>query len=586
MHFVCSWLLVSGFTTVVTATTFSQDFNSQHAFSLSDAPVLNPRLDDAILDILKEFKTPGGIGVAVVHKTAEGTWKLESKGYGNATHDGDKVDADTLFAIGSNSKLFNVLATGLLISNETLTPRISWSSKMASILPDWKLMDSVATNESTIVDLMSHRTGLPRHDFLGPLDVSPADVILLLQHLRPSTGFREQLQYNNHMYTTLSHLPPALLNTTYERYVHDNIIAPLGMDATTFFYAEAVKTGRLAEGFLRQDANLTEDPFGQGTVRVLPFWDQSTKGHVAFGDGGVISSAHDMAIWLQMLLEEGKSQSNETVIPAEVIRKAATGVMVYTPVAAFPELSPMVYGGGQMRGTYRGFELIEHGGAIPGFFSQITRFPGQNLGIAVMTNDEGLGHLIMESVKYRIVDEVLQLDAIDWTARYRQQVAAEIPPPVLSRPKNADPPSVSYAALAGTYTNPAYGSLDLCLFAENTSPNTTCSSLSEEVAKHLSSVIEPGVPTFISPWTNIVTTHMQLSHFSGNVFNLTGLVNYPSEVPEQSWVRKIPLSAVEFEVDGEDIGFATLGIWGPGAGVPPPEGNTVKERAEIWFTKS
>ncbi|KAJ6529142.1 beta-lactamase/transpeptidase-like protein [Mycena vulgaris] len=253
----------------------------QHPFRLSDsadAPVLSAKLDAAILDILKEFKTAGGVGVAVVRKTPQGMWKLESKGYGNATLDGGKVTADTLFAIGSNSKLFDVLATGLLISNETFTPRISWTSKIASILPGWKLMDPVATSESTILDLMSHRTGLPRHDFMAPLDTSVTD-ISHLQYLRPSTGFREQLQYNNHMYTVLSHLPRVLLNTTYETYVHDNIFAPLGMNATTYFYTDAVKTGRLANGFVRENANFTEDPFHQGTTRALPFWDQSEKGH-------------------------------------------------------------------------------------------------------------------------------------------------------------------------------------------------------------------------------------------------------------------------------------------------------------------
>ncbi len=70
--------------------------------------VLNARLDSAILDILQEFKTPGGVGVAVVSENAQGSWQLESKGYGNATAYGDKVTADTLFAIGSNSKVCTI----------------------------------------------------------------------------------------------------------------------------------------------------------------------------------------------------------------------------------------------------------------------------------------------------------------------------------------------------------------------------------------------------------------------------------------------------------------------------------------------
>ncbi|KAJ6484471.1 beta-lactamase/transpeptidase-like protein [Mycena vitilis] len=546
-------------------------------------PVLNAHLDDAILAILKEFKTPGGVGVAVVHKTAQGTWQLESKGYGNATAQGDKVIADTLFGIGSNSKLFDVFALGLLISNETLAPRISWTSKMASIVPEWKLMDPVATSESTIVDIMSHRTGLPRHDLVGPLDFSPADVIERLRYLRPSAGFREHMQYNNHMYTALSHLPQALLNRTYEDYVHENILAPLGMDATTHFYADAVKTGHLADSFLRENANLTEDPFSPGTVRVLPFWDQSTKGHSVSGAGGVISSAHDMAIWLQMLLMEGKNHLNETVIPAAVVQKAATGVTIYKPAAEYPELSPVVYGGGQMRGTYRGFEMIQHGGAVAGFRSQVTRFPSPNLGIAVMSNEED-GTPIMESVKYRIVDEVLKLEAIDWPARYRAKIAGAMPPPLIPRPKDASAPSVPYTALAGAYPHPAYGTLDFCLFWENTTTGDACPTLVEAVSAHLPGVVEPTVPTLIARWDTLTSHYMRLAHYTGDLFNLTLLQSY-TDKSDDVWVRKVERLRAEFEVKDGEIGFAPIDFWGAGAEVLPPEGDTVEERAEVWFAK-
>ncbi|KAF8193253.1 beta-lactamase/transpeptidase-like protein [Mycena galopus ATCC 62051] len=530
----------------VSAIAVSAQNTPQQPFSLpiSNDTLLTPPLDSAISDILKECKTPGGVGVAVVRKTAQGTWQLESKGYGNATGKGDKITADTLFRIGSNSKLFDVFATGLLISNETLTPRISWSSKIASIIPEWKLMDPVATSESTIVDLMSHRTGLPRHDLMASLDISPADVISLLQHVRPSTGFREQTQYNNRMYTVLSHLPQALLNITYEEYVQDNIFTPLGFADTTYFYADAVKTGRLADGFSRQDANQTEDPFAQGTVRVLPFWDQTTtKSHVTSGDGGVISTAREMAIWLQMLLLEGINQSNETVVPVEVVRKAATGLTVLRPVATYPELSPVVYGGGQMRGTYRGY------GSVIGFKSQITRFPSENLGIAVMSNDEDLGSPIMESVKYRIIDEIFKLKPIDWTTRYRTQIAKGVRPPSVSRAKDAEAPVVPYSVLAGLYAHAAYGTLDFCLFWEP-------------------------------------TNYMRLTHYAGNLFNLSGLKHFPSDGSGESWVWKQEGAHAEFEVKGEVVGFAPIGLWGAGSDMSPPEGNTVEERAEVWFEKA
>ncbi|KAJ7773827.1 beta-lactamase/transpeptidase-like protein [Mycena metata] len=559
---------------------------SQQPLSQDTAtPILTPRLDAAIWDILHEFKTPGGVGVAVVHKTAEGIWHLESRGYGNATVGGELVTAGTLFAIGSNSKLFDIFATGLLISNETLTPRISWTSKIASIIPEWKLMDPVASCESSIVDLMSHRTGVASHDFMAVIDTAPQDVISRLQYNRPSAGFREQFQYNNHMYTVLSHLPHAILNVSYEKYVQDNILGPLGMATSTFFfYADAVKTGRLADGFLRQDIDPSGDPFARGTVRTLPYFDRSTKGHAVSGPGGVISSAYGMATWLKMLLQEGKNQFGETVIPPEVVRKAATGVTVNTPIAPYPELSPVVYGGGQRRGTYRGFEKIEHGGSVPAFRSQVTRFPSQNLGVAVLSNEEEIGAAIVESVKYRIIDEVFQLEPIDWPARYRAQAKKDAPHPSIPRPDTAKPPSVAYSALAGAYENAAYAKLDFCLFWENKTTGSVCPTLN---LSELPGVIDPAVPTLIARWDAPLANYMRLAHYSGNTFNLTALFSYPSGsgISEHAWVWEVLESRAEFEVKGKDIGFSPIGIAGVDGEMVVLPGATVQERAEVWFTK-
>lgn len=76
-----------------------------------------------------------------------------------------------------------------------------------------------------------------------------------------------------------------------------------------------------------------------------------------------------------------------------------------------------MYGCGQWRYTYQGREIIEHGGNNPGFKSQVARFPNDNLGIIAFSNDAN-GGIIMESVKWRIAEEILGLREIDWNARY------------------------------------------------------------------------------------------------------------------------------------------------------------------------
>ncbi|KAJ7873543.1 hypothetical protein B0H14DRAFT_2188756, partial [Mycena olivaceomarginata] len=100
---------------------------------------------------------------------------------------------------------------------------------LASIIPSWKLLDPIATSESTITDLMTHRTGLPRHDFAfihGDVECS----VECLPYLKPSATFRWTFQYNSIMYAILAYLPTILLpnKPSFVRYVTDHIIDSLG----------------------------------------------------------------------------------------------------------------------------------------------------------------------------------------------------------------------------------------------------------------------------------------------------------------------------------------------------------------------
>ncbi|KAJ6552199.1 beta-lactamase/transpeptidase-like protein [Mycena vulgaris] len=577
----------------------STNFNSplqQPLQLLNSDAILNPKIDEAINSILKDFSSPGGVGVAVVRKGEQGSgWRIETKGYGIAKVDGTKVTKETLFSIGSNSKLFDVLATGLLISNESLAPRISWDTKIVSFVPEWGLMDPVASAESTIRDVMSHRTGLPRHDLVTSPSDTVSGSIRRLRHLKPSTGFRELWQYNNHMYTLLSYFPPLLVGIPFEKYVNDFIIEPLGMHSTTYFSERAEASGHLADGMLRDGVNRTENVFGMGRVRAVPYWAPSKENtsHVLSGAGGVISNANDMAVWLQMLLSEGQHPTeNKTVIPAGIIRQVATGVTVATPVAPFPELSPVVYGGGQSRGTYRGFEFIEHGGSTQGFKSQITRIPSQDFGVAVLSNDESFGTHIVETIKFRIIDEVLKLEAVDWSARLKSLISAAfngrtIPTP---RPENATLPTFTFESLAGTYSDPGYGAVEFCLVSPDSTSSTSeaCHLLLEEVPTTLSDVLDPKIPTLLARWDGFGLTHVSLTHFEHNIFNLSGFASIPTRNSSDKayWVSREtdPSLVAEFSYEGI-LGVGLRGIWGAGDGVPSPTGETVKERAEIWLEK-
>ena len=75
-----------------------------------------------------------------------------------------------------------------------------------------------------------------------------------------------------------------------------------------------------------------------------------------------------------------------------------------------------MYGAGQWRYSYQGHDIIEHGGHNPGYRTQATRFPNDNLGIITLSNDEN-GNSLLEAVKFRIADEILGLKQLDWNDR-------------------------------------------------------------------------------------------------------------------------------------------------------------------------
>ncbi|KAE9393924.1 beta-lactamase/transpeptidase-like protein [Gymnopus androsaceus JB14] len=490
------------------------------------------------------------------------------------------------------------------------------------------MSDPIASSESTVIDLMSHRTGLPRHD--GLYYPCGSSLISKMKYLKPSAGFRETWQYSNIMYNILSLIPEVLLKTRFTRYVKEHIFVPLNLNSTTYSPDVALESGNLASGFVRDGVNKTEDLFGMGTPREVPFWPSSggedgnsekefrKSNHasnsfclaVVSGAGGVISSAKDVATWLQTLLLEGKNPANnEQVIPSAVIHKVATGVTVSVGTAPYPELAPVVYGGGQMISSYRGHNFIEHGGVTLGFRTQITRFPFDNLGVAVLSNDDSFGSFLMDAIKWRIVDKLIGLDMVDWNSRYRtkvqeaheQEIQSSVP-----RPVNPTPPSVSFSSLEGKYHNAAYGTLHLCGVPPIGSSSSSCRDLINELPIRFPGAVNASVPTFFTRLPEseleLTLTHMRFQHFSGNLFNVSFFASLPLVDSESFRLNGAEIAkywvyppspdtsiVIEFTQSSDEntiVGFGFTGdFWGAGAGVEAPVGQTVKERAEVWYDR-
>ncbi|KAJ7153963.1 beta-lactamase/transpeptidase-like protein [Mycena crocata] len=562
---------------------------------------ITPQIDSFVKSQLAQWNS-SGLSVVVVRQdtSTSGTWEVEFGSYGTAQADGSPVTPDTLFAIASNSKLFLSMSVGLLIKNESLAAargeKLRWDTKIKTVIPEWGLMDEEMQNGVMIQDMLSHRTGLPRHDYSGSARKGGvSEMISTMRYLRPSAALREQYQYNNLMYATLSHLPPTLLNQTFESYVEDHLFSPLRMASSTYSVTDAEASGRLAHGFIW---SMQDHLFGlNGTkTAMVPHFQRPGEEAISAGPGGVLSSARDLSTWIAMLLNKGRHPiTNETVIPEDVVEHVATGVSVARGKPAYPELSPTVYGCGQDRYSYRGHEIIEHGGSNPGFKTQVARFPNDNLGVIALSNDESGTH-IMESVKWRIVDHVLGLEPIDWTRRYADELTEAIRKnqDITPRPSSPALPSIPFAQMEGSFSHGAYGVIQPCFVESETSGLTAaCTELinTPVVQRILGASSPEAFPTFIVPYRRTFSTHLRLTHFDANTFNASLIFSngdvrnaegYPPDGDvivgfdnryEAEWIGN----------GGDGDGFAFKGnFWGM-EGNLRPVGGEGKDAAEVWF---
>jgi hypothetical protein len=126
------------------------------------------------------------------------------------------------------------------------------------------------------------------------------------------------------------------------------------------------------------------------------------------------------------------------------------------------EFGVAAYGLGLAVTVYRGHKLVQHGGGIDGFISQMSWLPKERIGVVVLTNMSG-NNPVPNMVTENVLDRLLSLPAIDWAARARKQQQDAEAQQKKQRDERAaarkpnTTPSHELAAYAGTYEHPGYG---------------------------------------------------------------------------------------------------------------------------------
>ncbi len=356
-------------------------------------------------DAMASWHCPG-VAVAIVqgdellHQSAHGWRDVERQ---------LPLTVDTRFAMASVTKAFTAMSVALLVDEGTL----AWDTPVREYLPEFLLDDPYATQHVSVRDMLSHRTGMPRHDLAAwRLDVSRAEFVGRMRHLRFSASFRERYQYNNLMYYAAAHLVERVAGRPWEDLVRERIFEPLAMDATNLV-PQPPRPGLVnAEGY-RVDR---DDDGGVRGLQHMPFGPHTALSPGAAG--ALFSTLSDLVSWLGVHVNGGRAGDvqlvspgalaqmhlPQTVVPVTGMRQALLGDTIAT------------YGMGWEIQPYRGHTLVRHGGNVEGHSLMIGFVPQHRLGVVSLTNIAQLP--LAELLLYEAIDRSLGLPERGWNDRF------------------------------------------------------------------------------------------------------------------------------------------------------------------------
>ena len=398
--------------------------------------------DAYVQKVMSDWKVPGA-AIAIVK---DGKVVL-SKGYGlRDVKNNLPVTEHTLFPIASITKSFTVATLGTLASEG----KLDWDRPVREYLPDFRLYDDVLTARVTPRDLVTHRTGLPRHDATWyRSDLTREEMYSRLRYLEPNRDLRREFQYNNLMFMTAGYLAGKLAGSTWEDAVATRIFKPLGMNSSNFDFGGSFKSATDVAHPYRKDDNEVahEAPIYPGDPALGPA-------------GAIVSNLSDMTQYLLMYLDHGK-HGGQQIISAADIRQMTTPQMIIRSSDLDPEIGYAHYGMGLFVTTYRGHKYVNHGGNLDGFSLLISFLPDDNIGSVILLNMEASS--LREVLAYNIADRLLGLDQVDWSKRQHDRYLAFKKASDDARDKNyvprREPTQFSHPIdeYVGEYSNPAYG---------------------------------------------------------------------------------------------------------------------------------
>ncbi|HEY5462752.1 MAG TPA: serine hydrolase [Hanamia sp.] len=430
-------------------------------FSIYAQPITSPQIDALVERTLKTFDVPG-IAVAVVKDGKI----IHEKGYGVISlNTMQKMNEHTRFGIASNSKAFTVAALGILVDEG----KLKWDDRVTDIIPEFKLYAPYVTEDFTIRDLLTHRSGLGLG--AGDLMIWPdsstftlKDIIHNLRYLKQVSDFRTKYDYDNLLYIVAGEVVSRVSGMKWEDFIQTKIMDPLQMTESAPNYD------------LLKDKNNVIDPHApvNGKVQVI----RRDWKYVADACGGIYSSVHDMSKWIIMQMNNGKYGEG---LKNQLLTEK-THAEMWTPQTIIPVHGETTYnthfasyGLGWFLSDEMGYKVPTHTGGLAGIVTQVTLIPELKLGIIVFTNQQS--GAAFTAITNTIKDSYYGIKGKDRVQEYqdfvvkREAEAKKITDKVwadINAEQQKNKSTTDISMYEGTYTDPWFG--DVVISEKNGKP--------------------------------------------------------------------------------------------------------------------
>jgi CubicO group peptidase (beta-lactamase class C family) len=341
------------------------------SINLLSAQISEKEVDELVQNTMKTFNVPG-IAVGIIK---DGKLVL-AKGYGVSNIKTlQKVDANTLFGIASNSKAFTASALAILVDEG----KINWDDKVKKYLPEFKMYNDYVTNEFTIRDLLTHKSGLglgagdlmiwpDGHDF------TPKDIVKNIQYLKPVSGFRTKYDYDNLLYVIAGEVIEKVSGKSWNDFVEQRMMQPLEMNNSASTWNRLKDTTNVIVPHVPTN----------GKLEIVPRYTNQIFDAAA----GLYTSVNDLSHWLIAQMNDGNYNGKQLFSKKQhdEMWKSQTILPLRN---AFPYSANFSsYGLGWRLSDVNGHLEVSHTGGLDGIVTQSIMFPNEKLGIIILTNQQ------------------------------------------------------------------------------------------------------------------------------------------------------------------------------------------------------